>query len=81
MAGPGRKPTVSDEEILDVFRKSSDPVLTTNEVADEVGLGRRGTFDRLRQLAEDGPLEMKKVGETGAVWWSPNTLRERYSEN
>jgi Mn-dependent DtxR family transcriptional regulator len=78
MAGPGRKPTVSDEEILEVFQQSSDPVLTTKEVADEIGIGRRGAFERLRDLADEGELEMKKIGETGAVWWSPNTLRNRY---
>jgi hypothetical protein len=72
MPGPGRKPTVSDDEILDAFRQASDPVLTTSEVADEIGLGHRGTFDRLTQLADDDTLEIKKVGETAAVWWYPN---------
>lgn len=77
MAGPGRKPTVSDEEILEVFEQASDPVLTTKEVAEEIGIGRRGAFDRLRKLADDGSIEMKKVGETGAVWWSPDALKNQ----
>lgn len=72
MSGPGRKPTVSDEEILNVFREASDPVLTTSEVADSIGLSRRGTFERLKRLANEEALEMKKVGETGAVWWLQN---------
>lgn len=76
MVGPGRKPTVSDNEILDVFRHASDPVLTTVEVADQVGLGRRGVFDRLNQLAEEDKIKMKKVGESGAVWWHPESLYE-----
>lgn len=79
MTGPGRKPTVSDDEILQVFRNADDPVLTTIEVANGVDLGRRGTFDRLEQLADEGPLVMKKVGEKGAVWWYPAGLRDRYS--
>lgn len=78
MAGPGREPTVSDQEILSAFSEATDPVLTTKEVSEMIGLGRRGTFDRLARLAEEGELEMKKVGETGAVWWSPQALRERY---
>lgn len=78
MAGPGREPTVSDQEIIDVFSEAADPVLTTKEVSEMIGLGRRGTFDRLKRLAEEGEIEMKKVGETGAVWWSPQSLRERY---
>jgi DNA-binding Lrp family transcriptional regulator len=77
MAGPGRKPTVSDEEILDVFRETSDPVLTTSEVADGIGLSRRGTFERLNRLESEEVLEMKKVGETGAVWWYPNAIWEK----
>lgn len=80
MSGPGRKPTVSDEEILEVFSQASDPVLTTKEVADEVEISRRGAFDRLRSLADDGDLQMKKVGETGAVWWSPTALRDQYQK-
>jgi GTP-sensing pleiotropic transcriptional regulator CodY len=79
MAGPGRKPTVSDDDILEVFQESEDPALTTSEVADKIGLGRRGAFDRLRQLSEEGSLEMKKVGETGAIWWSPTALKQEYS--
>jgi len=74
MAGPGRKPTVPDSEILQVFIDKSDPVLTTTEVADEIGLGRRGTYNRLQQLAENGDLRLKKVGETGAVWWHPDHI-------
>jgi response regulator of citrate/malate metabolism len=77
MSGPGRKPTVSDGEILDVFREASDPVLTTAEVADAIGLSRRGTFKRLDRLASEETLKMKKVGETGAVWWYPDHLRNR----
>lgn len=76
----GRKPTVSDEEILDVFYASSDPVLTTSEVADAIDMGRRGTYNRLEALAEDGSLRKKKVGETGAVWWSPEALKQHYSQ-
>ncbi len=80
MAGPGRKPTVSDEEILEVFQRASDPVLTTKEVAEEIGIGRRGTFDRLRKLTNNGSIEMKKVGETGAVWWSQKALKNQFSD-
>lgn len=81
MEGPGRKPTVSDEEILEVFRKASDPVLTTKEIAEEIDLGRRGAYDRLRKLSHEDSIEMKKVGETGAVWWSHEMPRVDYPQN
>lgn len=74
----GRKPTVSDEDILSVFTNTADPVLTTSEVAEEIGLGRRGTLDRLTNLAEEGLLQTKQVGNAGAVWWSPQSLRDKY---
>jgi hypothetical protein len=76
MPSPGRNPTVSDDDILKIFQESSDPVLTTSEVADELDIGHRGTFDRLERLVDDGDLEMKKVGQSGVVWWDPNSLRK-----
>ncbi|PSP32698.1 hypothetical protein BRC64_05735 [Halobacteriales archaeon QH_10_67_22] len=69
--GPGRKPTVSDDEILDVFRDATDPVLTASEVADQFPLGRRAIFKRLRDLADRGVVESKETGSGGRVWWLP----------
>lgn len=75
MGNPGRKPTVSDDDILEVFQQASDPVLTTAEVTAKIDIGHRGTYDRLQALADDGDLEMKKVGDSGAVWWLPSKIR------
>lgn len=69
--GPGRKPKVTNDEILDVFRSSSDPVLTTSEVASEFDITHRGVRDRLEQLEDNGLLESKKVGAKAIVWWDP----------
>lgn len=65
----GRPPTVSDEEILDVFRGANDPVLIASEVAEELPIGRRGVYKRLESLAENGELGKKKIGGRGTVWW------------
>ena len=65
----GRPPAVTDEEILDQFRESDDPVLIASEVADELPIGRRGIYKRLESLAEDGRLGRKKIGGRGTVWW------------
>lgn len=70
----GRKPTITDSEILQVFYDHEDPVLTTSEVANEFDITHRGTYSRLVQLEEDGKVKRKKVGERGAVWWVPNTV-------
>lgn len=65
----GRPPRVSDEELLNVFREASDPVLIASEVASEVSIGRRGVYKRLEQLADEGALDRKKIGGRGTVWW------------
>ncbi|MDL0134970.1 hypothetical protein [Halobacterium salinarum] len=65
----GRKPRVTDEDLLDVFRSTSDPVLSTAEVADAVPIKRRGTLNRLQALEEDGALESKQIGGRNTVWW------------
>ena len=69
--GPGRKPTVSDDEILNVFHNSPDPVLTAPEIAEQFSISRRGILDRLRNLEDDGILRSKKVGGRRTVWWYP----------
>jgi predicted ArsR family transcriptional regulator len=69
--GPGRTPEITDQEILNVFRSSSDPVLTTREVASEFEITHRGVRDRLEKLANEGTLESKKVGARAKVWWDP----------
>ncbi|WP_247010815.1 hypothetical protein [Halorientalis litorea] len=65
----GRIPRVSDEDLLDVFRSTADPVLSTAEVADAVPIKRRGTLNRLQSLEEDGELESKRIGGRNTVWW------------
>jgi predicted ArsR family transcriptional regulator len=69
--GPGRNPEITDEEILEVFRSTSDPVLTTAEVASEFEITHRGIRDRLEKLEKEGALESKKVGARAVVWWDP----------
>ena len=65
----GRKPRVSDSDLLDVFRATSDPVLSTGEVADAVPIKRRGVLNRLRGLEDAGELESKQIGGRNTVWW------------
>ncbi len=67
----GPKPRVSDEEILDILRQSPDPVLTASEIATELPIKRRGLYDRLVKLEEEGVLVSKKVGGRTTVWWFP----------
>jgi PAS domain S-box-containing protein len=59
-------------ETLSVFADAA-PVepLTTPEVAQELAVGRRTVYKRLRTLVERGQLSSKKVGSGGRVWWQP----------
>ena len=69
----GRKPRVTDADLLDVFRGASDPVLSTAEVADAVPIQRRGTLNRLRALEAEGALDSKQIGGRNTVWWLAGT--------
>lgn len=70
----GRKPTVTNEEILQIFTETDDPVLTTEEVSNAIGIGHRGTLTRLEKLYQNGQLTRKQVGP-GLVWWIPQSRK------
>jgi len=68
-SSPGRKPRVSNEEIIVVFRTTDDPVLSTAEVADQLPIKRRATLNRLEALEEEGRVDSKAIGGRNRVWW------------
>jgi len=65
----GRKPRVTDDDLLDALRATDDPVLSTAEVADKVPIQRRGVLNRLRELEEAGEIDSKTIGGRNTVWW------------
>lgn len=65
----GRKPRVTDADLIAVLREAEDPVLSTAEIADRVPIKRRGTLRRLRNLEDVGVLESKQIGGRNTVWW------------
>lgn len=69
---PGRKPRVSDDEILQLFRDTNDPVLSTAEVTDELPIKRSATYKRLSVLRDDGQLTGKDIGGRNTIWWIPD---------
>ena len=64
----GRKPDATDEEIITVLREASDPVLTTNEVADKLPIKASAAQKRLKKLYKQGQIHGKKAGNSW-VWW------------
>jgi len=69
---PGRKPRVSDEEILQVLREADDPVLSTAEVTERISIQRSATYKRLTTLRENGELAGKDIGGRNTIWWIPD---------
>lgn len=61
--------TVSDETILDQFRKADDPFLTAGEIADGIPLKRDTVNYRLKELLEKERVGRKKVGARAVGWW------------
>jgi Fe2+ or Zn2+ uptake regulation protein len=72
---PGPDPSVTDDELLQIFRDHPDPVLSTREVTEQVPLKRRAVYNRLSALQESGKLRGKKVGGRSTIYWLP-TERE-----
>ena len=76
MGSPGRKPTVTDIDILREFVLTPDPVLHPTELTDPLDLSRQGVHNRLQELAEKGDLASKKVAGT-RIFWITESGRER----
>ena len=68
---PGPKPNDTDQDILNVFKETTEPVLSTAEVTSKLSIGHRATYNRLKSLEEAGGLQSKKVGGKSTVWWLP----------
>lgn len=64
----GRKETVTDEEILQIFINADRPFLTSTEVAERLEFTRSGALKRLNSLEKGGYLDVKKTGNVN-IWW------------
>jgi response regulator of citrate/malate metabolism len=59
---------VTLDSVLAVFKEAQIPVLTANEVADELGCSRASAYNKLEELAEQEEIEKKKVGGRAVVY-------------
>lgn len=65
----GRKPTVSDLEILQFIYEFDEPFVFTADVKQALGFETNaGMFKRLDKLERDGYLNVKSGGNAN-VWW------------
>jgi hypothetical protein len=58
---------VSDEEILNVLRRTKLPQ-STGEVSEQIDLGQKRTGERLNLLEDSGRVQSKTYGQSRA-WW------------
>lgn len=68
MTDPGRKPTVSDIEILRIFVLTPDPVFLASELTEDLDMSRQGVLRRLDQLESNDLLRSKKAGGRRIFW-------------
>ncbi|ADJ17249.1 hypothetical protein [Halalkalicoccus jeotgali] len=73
MSNAGRKPRVTDDELIDTIRQLTDTneniVVTTPEITDELPIAQRSVYDRLIKLNDEERVQKKKVGARAIVWW------------
>jgi len=67
---PQGQRTVTDDEIIDWVRSHPDPAFTTAEIAAPFDIGTEAMRGRLKSLAEDGHIRMKKPGVRTVIWWA-----------
>jgi hypothetical protein len=61
---------VTEQDILRVLDRSEEPVLTASDISDELPVGDKAVYLRLRDMHDDGLLGRKKVGGRAVVWWA-----------
>jgi predicted ArsR family transcriptional regulator len=71
----GRKPVVSDTQLLRLFAEEDDPVVSAPELAERLPISKTGVYKRLRDLDERGLIDSKKIGQ-GKAWWITQSGRE-----
>lgn len=64
----GRKPDVTDDEIVRVLRDTSEHVLSTIEVSEQLPIKDKATIRRLKELHDEGRINGKQAGRSW-VWW------------
>lgn len=74
MTPGGRRPTISDREILEAL-SGDDLIYSTGEIAEQSPINNRSMYHRLVPLRERGLVDSKKIG-AGLAWWLTEEGRE-----
>lgn len=60
---------MTETKAYQLLQASPDPVLSTREVADKLGVSRRTALRYLKSLEDEGRVTSKLVGGRASVWW------------
>lgn len=71
----GRPPTVDAEKVMRAIALHPEPVVTARDIHEQIGLKPDGARERLKQLVEEGYLEMKRPGRSALVFWMTDAGR------
>lgn len=63
---------MSDQDVLEAFESADAPVLTANELAEQLSVSRSAMHYRLKRMRENGLVDRKKAGSRSVVWWRVN---------
>ncbi|XGI84722.1 hypothetical protein ACEU6E_10870 (plasmid) [Halorutilales archaeon Cl-col2-1] len=61
---------VTEQDILKLFDRADEPVLTASDLADALPIGRDAVYRRLRDMHEEDLVGKKKAGANAVVWWA-----------
>ena len=61
---------VTEQDILKLFERADEPVLTAQEVADEVPITRAAVTYRLNKMHEKDLIGKKETGARAVAWWA-----------
>jgi len=61
---------VTEQDILKVLNSADAPVLTASGIADEVPVGDKAVYLRLRDMHDSGLVGRKEIGARAVAWWA-----------
>jgi DNA-binding MarR family transcriptional regulator len=70
----------SDARYILAVGSHPDPVVTTTEIAEEIGVTQQAVHSKFSAFEERGLMESKKTGSRSKVWWLTTNGRRAYSD-
>ena len=61
---------VTEQDILKVLNSADAPVLTASDIADELPVGDKAVYLRLRDMHDRGLVCRKEIGARAVAWWA-----------